>query len=228
LWELDTFPVKRKFELQSILANDLQISWLNPSEVFPIMIRVLDLEEYRPEFYIGVVASMGGIAETLVRNACSGLLNYLEESDSHNRVGAFLENLCIIFKTYGQFDRISIPYLEVIDIFLGNPVLIYSEHATLYDQLVANVQKIAFKSRDIKKLKAAIKVYSNLASLEPTNGFEGVVSVATKKLVGYLSHPFPLVRRMSSEYLHMAISSRCIDETVEFGEVEDLLLNTDW
>jgi hypothetical protein len=77
-------------------------------------------------------------------------------------------------------------------------------------------------------LKAAIKVYSSLASLEPTNGFEGVVSIATKKLVGYLSHPFPLVRRMSSEYLHMAISSRCIDETVEFGEVEDLLLNTDW
>ena len=37
-----------------------------------------------------------------------------------------------------------------------------------------------------------------------------------------------LVRRMSSEYLHMAISSRCIDETVEFGEVEELLLNTDW
>ena len=33
---------------------------------------------------------------------------------------------------------------------------------------------------------------------------------------------------MSSEYLHIAISSRCIDETLEFGEVEDLLLNTDW
>jgi hypothetical protein len=192
LWELDTFPVERKGELLSILPVNLEISWLNPSEVFPVMIRVLDLEEYRQELYIGVVASMGGIAETLVKNACNGLLIYLEESDSKERVKAFLENMCIIFKSYGQFDRISVPYLEVIDIFLGNNGLIYSEHSSLYDKLVGNVQKIALKSRDIKKLKAAIKVYSNLASLEPANGFEGVVSVATKKLVGYLSHPFPL------------------------------------
>ena len=75
---------------------------------------------------------------------------------------------------------------------MGSPSLIFSEHAKLYDKLVDIAQKIAFKSRDVKKLKAAIKVYSNLASLEPSNGFESLVSISTKKLVGYLSHPFPL------------------------------------
>ena len=163
-------------------------------------------------------------------------MNYLEESDSKARVAEFLESLIQIFKTYKQFDRISVPFLDVLDIFVGTTSLIYEEHASLYSKLVEIVQKIVYKNKEIRKLKAAIKVYSTFASLDASNSFEEVVKTTTKKLVGYLSHPFPLgklilltiVRRLSSEHLHMAISSRCIDETMEFGELESLILNTDW
>ena len=42
------------------------MNWNNPAEVFPKMVRVLEVEAYRKEVLVGLVVSVGGLTESLV------------------------------------------------------------------------------------------------------------------------------------------------------------------
>ena len=169
-----------------------------------------------------------------MRNSSSNLVEFLNHEDeftSRQRVSNFLQALTEIFDTYLKFDRLSVPFLETLDIFLGSPTLVHTDDSQLYDGILARVQKVVFKSKDIKKLLAAVKLYSSFASITWDAKLQEIISLSTKKLIAYLSHPFPMVRRISAEQLYMVLSARDVgedEEPLSTEDAEELLLNTDW
>jgi hypothetical protein len=90
-------------------------------------------------------------------------------------------------------DRLYIPFLNVLELLYAEPSLILEKDISLHVKLLELCGKVLFKSKDIKRLVSGLKVYTSMASLENQGGLKELTDSATKKLIGYLSHPFPLV-----------------------------------
>jgi hypothetical protein len=191
------------------------------------MLQILELQEYRVNLIMGMMASIGSLSEHLVRHSTASLLSYLgdgECNESLSRISLFLETLLGVFHIQPKLDRLAVPFLELLDLFFSNPHLIKAEHEPIYLSLLKHVNQIVFKVKDAKKLMAGLKVYSGMANLEEAKELHEAV---TKKLIGYLSHPFPLIRRTTAEHLYLLFSS-LMDPYTNSEEVEQLLLETNW
>lgn len=73
-WRVDNVPsvIDR---LRALLPKDVldKINWLNPAQVFPILLPLLSIDECRTSLLKGVVVSVGGLTESLVFLFCSYL-----------------------------------------------------------------------------------------------------------------------------------------------------------
>ncbi|KAJ5713304.1 Armadillo-like helical [Penicillium malachiteum] len=81
-----------------------------------------------------------------------------------------------------------------------------SELDPVFRKTFVLVQKAHFRTANIARLEAAIRVYAALSGLNPLR--EDIL----KKLTPILLHPFPRVRSSAAEYLYMMTSL----ETVKY------------
>jgi tubulin-specific chaperone D len=155
-------------------------------------------------------------------------------------------------------ERVAMPLLEVTDVLIGSGVVGNVVSQKFWTQGISNlfdcVKREVLKSRDVKKLSSAIKVYvhhfcysmhayvlrkNRYIGMSTLSG-ESCISVkrkALKELVWYLAHPFPKVRQTCSEGLYIALTTSNEVEESQLGtvfsvqnldHVEELLLTTDW
>ncbi|KAJ3414764.1 hypothetical protein HDV05_006103 [Chytridiales sp. JEL 0842] len=128
-------------------------------------------------------------------------------------------------------ERVSTPLIEVADILIGSYAVAkvveagWIEGATrLFEAVKAEV----LGSKDVKKLMAGLKVFCGLAILESASA-DVVRKRALTQSVIYLAHPYPRMRRASSEGLYLALTTGMEAEEMEgFEELEDILVSTDW
>ncbi|KAJ3354846.1 hypothetical protein HDU83_004519 [Entophlyctis luteolus] len=158
-----------RYFVKSAVSNGL--NWLNTAEVYPAMVPLLKFDELRHEMLIGLVVSVGGISESLVRYSTSSFVQFVNslpvESTSAN-AGLTLQSFLVDFTSlYRELrhirDRISVSLLETTDVLVGCGVLAKfvssgSAWHGVASELVDAVKAEAFKSRDVKKLLAAMKV----------------------------------------------------------------------
>lgn len=90
-------------------------------------------------------------------------------------------------------DRLNVSFLDMLKTFFGCPSLIKEHDAFIFEKLYNCTVKIVFKSKDMKKLLAGLKVLGNMASLGPKPEFAKISKLATSKLTSYLVHHFPMV-----------------------------------
>jgi hypothetical protein len=70
--------------------------------------------------------------------------------------------------------------------------------------------------------------FCGLAILDSTHA-EAVRKRALTQTVIYLAHPFPRMRRATSENLYLSLTTGMdFDEIEGFDELEDILVSTDW
>ncbi|KAI8925090.1 armadillo-type protein [Entophlyctis helioformis] len=238
VWSPDHLQFPSKTELQTLIARDHEVNWLNPREVYPHMARLLQLPAYRLEVLTGFVVSVGGLTESLVRHSSAGLVDFLgtlpatsDQSQGHAlTVSDVLDTVAELFRLYQRDDRVSIPLLELLDLLLSTgvvgPAVTASRHlVALFGFAKAEV----LKSRHVKKLAVAIKVFTGFAGFVGHHEAAGVQRSALKQLVLYLAHPYPTVRRSVSESLYLLLTTALLHLDGETSAtVEDLLLTTDW
>ncbi|KAI9787283.1 MAG: hypothetical protein M1816_007697 [Peltula sp. TS41687] len=153
----------------------------------------------------------------------SALADFVEENigESHKLsletlYGTFLT---VIRNSYaGSNDRVLVPALEVFAFLLhfSLPDLMITGNFDWHSLFVV-IPKIHFKSTNMSKLEAAIKIYSTLASIR------SVRKEALAILTGMLLHPFPKVRIAAAEVLHTYFE---LDGDQE--RICDLLGSEDW
>ncbi|KAJ3045625.1 hypothetical protein HK097_001161 [Rhizophlyctis rosea] len=239
-------------ELRCILPHDTHINWNNPAEVFPKMVKVLELDAYRKEVLVGLVVSVGGLTESLVRHASSSLIDFvsaLPESLSTSpapslTLPTFFDDLADIFTTRSKQDRVTVPLLEVLNVLIGSGSLgkLVSdggeEGVRVVKGLYEGVKSEVARSKDVKKVVAGIQVFCGYASLPKVGDgdVEALRKRAIKQVVFYLAHPYPKVRRAAAENLYVVVTTWDVDMDVDEGggegldtmEVEEILLATDW
>lgn len=188
-----------------------------------------DLNTWIDELLAGYVTSADTGNEDLVIASRAALTSYCSASQENlDRICAsLLRNL----KSRQGQDRVVIPTLEIVAFLFA--VGVY-QRATTVDikSLCLQTQKAGYKSGNVRKLEACVRVYSGVAALgaggprmasealEQRRG-EGVLE-ARKRLGALIVHPWPRVR------------SAVVDELWELaeaggqGEKAGMLKGIDW
>ena len=155
-------------------------------------------ERLRLPLLQGLATSAVAGAEGLVRSSRAALIRFLNlhgPSSNPNIIVSLLQVLSTGLNENLQDDRYAIPIVELIAFVIDNyhsyALVDASESNSLdpiFRKVFVLVQKAHFRSSNIARMEAAVKVYTAMSRLEPLRGD------VLKKLTGMLLHPFPRVR----------------------------------
>jgi hypothetical protein len=142
------------------------------------------------ELMSGFVGSADTGNEDLIIASRAALSDFCEASQENLDLicQAMLQNL----KTRQGQDRVIVPTLE-ISAFLFH-VQLFQKSSVNLRNLCLLTQKAGYKSGNVRKLEACIKVYSGIASMADQGGAEAGVQEARKRLGAMMYHPWPKVR----------------------------------
>ncbi|CAG8433293.1 13041_t:CDS:10 [Ambispora gerdemannii] len=250
--------------LQRVLPRDEEIHWANPQDLYSRMVKLLGLKDYRFELLTGLILAAGGMTESLIRYSSSTLIEYVDSlplsppSATSTAISTsitlldFANSLIEIYRVHERQDRVMLPLLEATDLLFETGKLQKllgvaggsnnSEQqgggGFSFQELFDRTQKECAKSRDVRKISACVKVFCGFVTLGAPYR-----NKALYQLLGFLVHPFPMIRRTTADQLYLTLTSESVgeedvemkdDEEGESNEnnswvqVEDILANTNW
>ena len=185
-----TFSSKSYF---TFLLELLQKDWLHPavSEIKADPVRWMDA------LMAGIVSSADTGNEELVIATRAALCEFCEQSATNT--DAICTALARNLKTWQGTDRVLVPTLEVVA-FLFH-VGIFSRCGEVnYKNLCLQAQKACYKTGNVRKIEACIRVYGAVAELgrsgdDLLKGQDGIQE-ARVRLGALMFHPWPRVKSM--------------------------------
>lgn len=162
----------------------------------------------------GYVSSADTGNEELVIRSRDALTAFCCQSKVNNEeiCAAMLSNL----KDYQDEDRVLVPTLELVA-FLFNVDLFQQCSDFKYKSLCLQTQKAAYKTGNIRKLLAAVKVYGAIAG--NIDADPGAVE-ARKRLAALMGHPWPKVRTgVIDELWTISLGSKALT-SVDWGRAD--------
>ncbi|KAI8340643.1 tubulin folding cofactor D C terminal-domain-containing protein [Chlamydoabsidia padenii] len=215
--------------LKQSFAGDLSFS--SPDTLYPVMVKLLSYSEYRLELLTGIIASAGGLTESLVRHASSNLIQYVNSlpvttTDAHEcSIEDIIRTMFEIFARYEKQDRVIIPLMDVIGLLFETGTLPQIKNENIHLKLMIAVKKESFRSKNVKKLLSTIKVYVGLISLNGTQ----VKTKALQQMLSYLVHGYPRIRMEVADQLFTFLSI-LDDNDINEGtmQAEEIITGTDW
>lgn len=156
------------------------------------------------ELLAGFVTSADTGNEDLVIASRAALSDYCEAS--HENLEMICQALLRNLKTRQGQDRVLVPTLE-ISAFLFH-VGLFQRSTVDLRSLCLQTQKAGYKTGNVRKLEACVKVYSGIASMEGQEGAEAGVQEARKRLGALFFHPWPRVRSMVVDALWGLLGDR--------------------
>ena len=89
---------------------------------FPLLIQVLRLEVYRRAALTGLVVSVGGLTESLVRHSSASFLDFVFELEE-GELAALSTDLVAILESHPKNDRVVVPLMKTLDLLMSNGCL---------------------------------------------------------------------------------------------------------
>jgi len=189
----------------------------------------VESDEWMSELMAGFVTSADTGNEDLVIASRDALVEYCNESQEHlNRISNTL--IANLKQRQGE-DRIIVPTLEIIAFLFYAGIFARSTQVD-YRKLCLYVQQAGYKTGNVRKLEACVKVYGAIAniSISPIlagdeNRRAAGAQEARKRLGALLLHPWPRIRSLVVDELWgLALASTEDDE----GTTSKGLLGVDW
>ncbi|KAG2186104.1 hypothetical protein INT43_002542 [Umbelopsis isabellina] len=200
--EQSLFIIPGQAHLNDIISKHLD--WTSPADVYPLLVPLIAVKEYRYEILTGLVTSAGSRSESLLRYSSQYLNEYInqlpaKESGTNDvQLQDVVREFNLILQNYQNVDRVSIALLGVVGGLFENGTLT--------------------KVNDDAML-------AGFATLSPSKAR----ITALQQLFTYLVHPFPRVRVATADQLFVYLSTleedQVNDQTME---AEELLTGTDW
>ena len=106
--------IPNREELQAIFPKGCDLKWAVESETFPLFVKLLQLTAYSERLLLGLVVSVGGLTERLVKNSSKSLFHELETMGLAE-LKVFCNNILKLFRLYQKNDRVTIPFLKFLD-----------------------------------------------------------------------------------------------------------------
>ncbi|XP_054462818.1 tubulin-specific chaperone D [Anoplopoma fimbria] len=221
--------IPHREELLSIfpVETTTSLNWNAPSQAFQYITQLLGLPQYRYHTLLGLTVSVGGITESTVHFSSQSLFDFLRGiQDSSDALTQFGDALLSIFRDNQRNDRVSIPFLKMLNQMLANScfeIFTTQENHPFCVDLLALCKEFR-KAKDISKLRACISVFCGLIQ------FQGDVrkKVLSQQLM-LLCHSFPVIRKTTASQMYEMLLT--YDDVIDPEVLEDvmtLLSDTNW
>uniref|UniRef100_A0A8K9XA74 Tubulin-specific chaperone D n=1 Tax=Oncorhynchus mykiss TaxID=8022 RepID=A0A8K9XA74_ONCMY len=204
------------------------LNWNAPSQAFPHITQLLRLPQYQYHTLLGLTVSVGGLTESTVRFSSQSLFDHLMliQQDAA-ALGQFSETLLHVFRDNLRNDRVSIPFLKMLDQMLARACFdtftTDQDHQFCVDLLSLCKEEIK-KSKDTQKLRSAIAVFCGLIQ------FQGEVRKKVLfQLLLLLCHPFPVIRKTTASQVYEMLLT--YDDVIDPDVMDDVmtsLSDTNW
>ncbi|XP_036146859.1 tubulin-specific chaperone D isoform X2 [Monomorium pharaonis] len=204
-----------------------EIEWRMESATFPRFIKMLSFPSYKINLLRGIIFSVGGLSESLVKYSSVSLFTYLQEIDE---VGLrdFCEKILNIFKENHKNERMITSMLAFLDRLLSSGCIqsILDVDYTISEHMLTLLKHEIKYSNNIKLLISSINVFCQLLQVRGP-----VAKRAFCQLSIFLCHKYTSLRRTTAIRTYEALT--LYGEEMDIAE-EDLanvlakLNATDW
>jgi hypothetical protein len=145
------------------------INWSSPAITFPKLSRAMSIPCYHNAIISGLIISVGGLTESVVKHSKVALLTWVAEArrGGHKRaIGGLATALMCIFDESSGDDRVSLPLLKTLDVLLSDGAFdgLTPEEHPFAQELVKMVRKEIKGSKNVQKICAAASVILGLVS----------------------------------------------------------------
>lgn len=137
----------------------------------------------------GLVSSAAAGSETLIRVTRQALVEFCRQQDN-KMIEPVISTLLNMLKENLSVDRVVVPTLETIGYLFDEGIVQHSQISFM--ALFTQTQKAHFKSSNVRKLEAAIRIYGGL--LDHFDDGSQEQKKVLVKLVSLLLHPILLIR----------------------------------
>jgi hypothetical protein len=180
--------------------EDNTFGWSAPSSTFPVLVNLVTLPNYCQPAIAGLLISVGGLTESVVRSSSDALLNLTSQLCSEENDRSRIESLSLIaaallysLTEYRGHVRVVVPALKTCELLLDNGMFDELPEKEFPKSLDTRIWKEIQKSASIPKLLAAIPVFIALLT------FPGLRQSVYSHIFVLLQHSFPKVRRVCAE-----------------------------
>ncbi|RUS22812.1 hypothetical protein BC937DRAFT_86672 [Endogone sp. FLAS-F59071] len=215
--------------LEEVMPRYENLNWASPADVYPRMVRVLVVPEYRFDLLTGLISSAGGLTDACLIDYVSSLPVIVAGATASDPYSLSLTNIVqaivSMFTPFFKQDRVTIPLLEVTGLLFETGTLNNIEDETIFLKMLELVKKEGLNTRDIRKLVATIRLLAGFAGLTGTKARVR----ALQQLLIYLVHPFPRIRVAAADQLYLYLST-LDDEVMNDGtmQAEEIVMATKW
>merc|ERR1711988_1729608 len=157
--------VSCRAELEAaLLGNDEAgpTNWGLASDTFPKVVKILDLPPYHVATISGLVLSVGGLTEAVVKSSSTALMGWCREkkkSIDGQELSNFSKTLFLLFHEHRGDDRVTLPVMKTMDMLLSKGIFeafATEEPPTFGLSLLEHVKNEILKSTNIIKLFTGI------------------------------------------------------------------------
>ncbi|XP_022608201.1 tubulin-specific chaperone D isoform X3 [Seriola dumerili] len=214
---LNIFPVE----------TTTSLNWNAPSQAFQYITQLLGLPQYQYHTLLGLTVSVGGITESTVHFSSQSLFDYLRGIQENDvTLTQFGDTLLSIFRDNLRNDRVTIPFLKMLNQMLANScfeIFTTEENHQFCVDLLALCKEFK-KSKDISKLRACIAVFCGLIQ------FQGEVrKKVLSQLLMLLCHSFPVIRKTTAGHMYeMLLTYDDVIDAEVLDDVMTMLSDTNW
>jgi len=192
--------------------------------VFPRVMCLIQCEVYASSLLRGLVVSIGGLTESLVKSSSGAFIDYL--TPNVQAQSACVRALVEVMKGAERVERVISPLLKTVDLLLVNIVLEPSVGNEFCQGFLAQLKVELRKCGSVSKLLACVSPLSNcLQFSECTTAFNLIMIL--------LCHRYPRVRKGMADAFYTAlltyddVLSPVLGESV-VEEVMSVIENTVW
>jgi tubulin-specific chaperone D len=199
-------------------ADSSAVNWATPAVTFPMVVKALSLPPYHAAVASGLVISVGGLTESVVKHSAAALLSWARAAGGGSNSGSSSKkstaaaadvsalatlgaSLTALLTAHSGDDRVALPLLRTLDLLLANDAFAPLPPAHPFGQhLLAAVRSELRSCRSVPKISAGGGVLLGLISFSGGTG-----TGALRSAVGLLAHKFPRVRKHMAELMYVRL-----------------------
>ncbi|CAH1175633.1 unnamed protein product [Phaedon cochleariae] len=149
------------------------LNWNSASSTFPKFVQLVQLPSYSYNLMLGLVCSIGGMTENLVKNSSSSLFAYLktvDESKGSSEIRRICDIVLKLFTDHQKVDRITIPMFRFLDKLFDSgciDCMVKDSETEFFKKILRLIQAEISACKDIYKLIDGITVLCQLIQAWP-------------------------------------------------------------
>jgi hypothetical protein len=162
--------------------------WQEPAYNFKKLWKILTLSDYSFSYFDGIVISIGGVTEDVVKFSSEAFDEAMKSTKSDIAfVDTIYKHILAMMKKYPKNDRVIEPLFNTISILLSKPSFINSKFVEYVEEIHKSTAKENYESKNIHKILNSVDIYYNMLFFEKTEKVD-IFTKAMKSILFLMNH----------------------------------------